>query len=131
MAISDYLTNDEWDGCYYVFMSQNQLNFSEVIRSVVPALYEKGYQVQGLGRDCSRIQYGWGGNAKKLVAAMCGTGDADLRACVINGRNFIKQHLPELLRETDEQWEAWLKETEPEELPKTSTNDKPRKRSKA
>lgn len=132
MAISDYLTSDEWDGCYYVFAGHDKLNFMEVIRMVVPALYDKGYTMQGLDRECNRVQTVWSSNAHKLVAVMAGTQQhIDLRGALINGRNFIKQHLPELLKETDEQWEALLKETEPKEQPKTSTNATGGKRSKA
>jgi hypothetical protein len=130
MAISDYLTEAEWDGCYYVFSHQSRGSFNDVIHQVVPALYEKGYQVQGLTADCTKIQTVTGNNTLKLKAAMGNETKVYLEPVIINGRNFIKQHLPELIKETDEQWEAWIKETESNK-PQTIVSDKPRKRSKA
>jgi hypothetical protein len=129
MAISDYLTEAEWDGCYYVFLGQHTGSLVDIIKQIVPALYDKGYTVEGLLPDCTLVKTMSGNNAIKLKAAMGTETKTYLKSVPNNGRNFIKQHLPELIKETDEQWEAWLKETEPEEQPKLSTNDKSRKRS--
>lgn len=109
MALSDYLTSDEWDGCFYCFAGQqgnDRKDLGASMRATIAVLLAKGYKFQGLDEHGNKYAHVTGtNNADKLITAMFG-GNVDFRKVLVIGRNFIKAHAPSLLTETDEEWEA-------------------------
>lgn len=109
MALSDYLTSDEWDGCFYYYAGLGELDFGASIKELIPKLIAKGYRFTGFDKDGNKFaKIHNTGNAEKLVTAMFDNGKADLRKALISGREFIKKHAPELLTETDAEWNTML-----------------------
>ena len=69
MALSDYLTSDEWDACLYVHFTTNelrgligdpQLNFRESMQIAIDGLLKNGYKFSGLDSNGAKKQgRGW------------------------------------------------------------------------
>ena len=106
MALSDYLTGDEWDGCFYASFGQHQAeNLDASMHKTIQHLLQKGYSFTGLdGQGNKRVQVGNGINAPKLVMFFGNSYKLDPGELLDNGRNFLKQHAPELVDETDQEW---------------------------
>lgn len=110
MTLSDCLTDDEWDGCYYIYLlhAKNNLSIGDVIRAVVRSLYEKGFYCKGIDINGNKLAYVPNNNDRKLKAALTGVNTYDMQHSLENGRKFIKEHLPEQLGETDDEWKTFL-----------------------
>lgn len=112
MALSDYLTSDEWDACFYAYLGQHTaLNFAESMHKTINALLASGYKFSGLNADGTRKQQVENGvNAVKCCMRLGNPYKCDPVKILDNGRNFLKQHLPSLVDETDEEWQRQLDE---------------------
>ena len=110
MALSDYLTSNEWDGCFYLLHGAHRApDLGASMRKTIDVLLEKGYEFSGLDKEGNKVQQvDEGVNAPKLLIFL---GDADaelLKSCLVNGRKFVQDHLPDLISETDEEWNEIL-----------------------
>ena len=112
MALSDYLMGEEWDACFYTSMGQHHTgNFGESMEKTIKYLLEKGYRFPGLDEAGSkRVQVGNGVNAPKVCIFLGNPYKCDVLGILDNGRNFLKQNAPELVDETDEEWEQQQQE---------------------
>lgn len=107
MALSDYLTSDEWDACLYMMQRGEDANFGDAMHRTIQSLLSAGYQFAGLYADGNKKQQIPGtNNGKKLCIFLGNPHNCDVAAILDNGRNFIKKHLPDLVGETDEEWNA-------------------------
>lgn len=108
MALSDYLTSDEWDACFYAAAGQHAApNFGESMHKTIQALLESGYRFPGLDEDGNkRVQVENGVNAPKACIFLGNPYKCDIIHILDRGREFWKQHLPRLVDETDEEWAA-------------------------
>jgi hypothetical protein len=105
MALSDYLTNKEWDACYYASLGQHRSeNFGESMKKTIAKLIEKGYKFRGLTDDLKRIEQVPSNNANKILIFFGKTEGIDIHDILNNGRIFLKEHCPELVDESDEEW---------------------------
>lgn len=110
MALSDYLTNSEWDACFYASIGQHyEGNLGKSIHRIIDALLTAGHQFPGLNGDGSKkVQVENGVNAPKLCIFFGNPHEVDILGILDNGRNFLKERLPELVDETDEEWTAQI-----------------------
>lgn len=109
MALSDYLTSDEWDACFYVSFSANSsgTTFGATMHKVIDKLLSKGYEFQGLdGSGNKRDQIHGTGNPEKVCIWLGNPRECDTTAILTAGRKFLKKHAPEWVDETDEEWAA-------------------------
>ena len=106
MALSDYLTGDEWDACFYTSLGQHAgANFGESMHKTIDALLASGYKFAGLDESGNKSQQVCDGiNAPKLCIFLGNPHKVDILHILDNGRTFIKQYLPNLVDETDEEW---------------------------
>lgn len=106
MALSDYLTGEEWDACFYASMGQHHSdNFGESMRKTIKALLASGYEFSGLDEFGEKQQQVCGGvNAPKVCIWLGNPHNVDVLECLRNGREFLQRHLPDLVDETDEEW---------------------------
>lgn len=111
MALSDYLTGDEWDGCFYAMLKKHAApDFGTSMRMTIDALLAKGYVFSGLDEKGNKKQQVCNGvNAPKILIFLGNPDQIDIPAILNNGRKFVKANIPEALGETDEEWEAFLK----------------------
>ena len=111
MALSDYLTSDEWDACFYANIHGGTSNFGESMRNTIAKLLKTRYKFPGLNEDGSKkVQVENGVNAPKVCIWLGNPYNCDVLEILQNGRNFLKQHCPELIGETDEEWDEILKD---------------------
>lgn len=112
MALSDYLTGDEWDACFYASMGQCQAdNFGESMRKTIQCLLDRGYVFPGLDETGSKLcQVEGGVNAPKICIFLGNPHNVDVLGCLENGRDFLKRVAAELVGETDEEWVAQMEE---------------------
>jgi hypothetical protein len=110
VALSDYLTSNEWDACYYAVFGYSMVpsgNFGESMNNTIQKLLESGYKFEGLdekGRKKHQVQ--GSENAKKLVHIFFGEKNGISVADVLdNGRTFLKGVCPEMVSENDYEWE--------------------------
>lgn len=116
MALSDYLTSDEWDACFYTSIGQHNLNdFGELMHKTIDKLIETGYKFEGLDEKGDRkIQIPNTKNGEKLCMFLGNPYNIDPLKVADNGRNFLKTHCPELVNESDEEWEKIINEIKEE-----------------
>lgn len=113
MALSDYLTDDEWDACFYASHGINQAeNFGASMHKTIDKLLEKGYVFRGLDAQGNKAQQIPSGNSVKVCIWLGNPYNVNVLEVIKNGRKFIKEHCPELLSETDEDFEQQIKEAE-------------------
>jgi len=112
MALSDYLTGDEWDACFYASFGQHHAkNFGESMHKTIDALLSSGYNFPGLDETGSKLrQVEDGVNAIKVCIFLGNPHKVDVLNILTNGRNFLKEKLPSLVDETDEEWAEQIKE---------------------
>ncbi len=110
MALSDYVTSDEWDACFYVWRAFGIADLGSAMRSTIQHVSAKGYEFRGVTPEGRKLQQVANDNPKKLVALIGGENPALLIKCFENGREFLKRHDPELVRETDDEWAEALAE---------------------
>ena len=107
MALSDYLTNDEWDACYYVAMIAHRgENFGDSMQQTITALLKNGYRFTGLdeyGMKLEQVEDGI--NAPKILIFLGNPNKIDTLPLLENGRRFLKLFAPALLAEPDELWD--------------------------
>lgn len=110
MALSDYLTGDEWDACFYAAAGQHRApSFGESMHRTIEALLSAGYTFSGLDDDGEkRCQVGDGVNAPKVCIWLGNPHGCDLLEILDNGRKFLKANLPSLVDESDELWAEQL-----------------------
>lgn len=124
MALSDYLTDDEWDACFYASMGGKAVSndFGAAMHKTIRALLEIGYEFQGLDGDGNKKQQLPSGNASKILIWLGNPHHVDILAILENGRNFLKKHRPDWVDETDEEWAKQM-----EDARKKQTEDKDKK----
>ncbi len=114
MALSDYLTDAEWDACYYAFAGQHAApNFGESMHRTIESLLQSGYRFTGLDEFGNKRQQLPSNNPRKLCMMWFGDPKptkADIMRIFDSGRAFLKQHLPALVDETDEDWAKQMEE---------------------
>lgn len=112
MALSDYLTSEEWNACFYRLNTQTRgetVNFGVIMRETINELLSNGYQFEGLNeKGHKKRQICNGVNAPKILLFMGNPKSLSVCAILEDGRDFIKEHLPHLLFETDAVWEQIL-----------------------
>ena len=106
MALSDYLTGDEWDACFYASMGQHaSSNFGDSMHKTISCLLAAGHVFPGLDENGGKLcQVENGVNASKVCIFLGNPYKVDVLACLERGREFLKQTLPDLVDETDEEW---------------------------
>jgi len=106
MALSDYLTSNEWDACFYASLGQHHSpNFGQSMHKTVDALLATGHTFPGLDENGDKkCQVENGVNAPKVCIFLGNPHNVDVMGCLDNGRNFLKGVLPSLVDETDEEW---------------------------
>ena len=114
MALSDYLTSDEWDACFYAYFGQHHTdNFGVSMRTTIDALLEAGHRFSGLDESGNKSQQvGNGVNAPKLLIFTGNPCSVDVLTCLDSGRRFLKEKLPSLVDESDEEWAEELAKLE-------------------
>jgi hypothetical protein len=112
MALSDYLTGDEWDACFYAFLGQHQTSdFGASMRLTIDALLANGYRFSGLDEYGNKVaQVARMTNSRKIKVFFGNLSSDKVIKILDNGRSFLKTHLPNLVDETDEEWEEQKQE---------------------
>lgn len=109
MSLSDYLTGDEWDACYYASLGKHHSsNFGESMHKTIDALLAVGHKFPGLDKDGNKKEQVSNVNANKTLIFF-GDPTVDALNILDNGRNFLKKKLPHLVDETDDEWHEELK----------------------
>ncbi|KKK89786.1 hypothetical protein LCGC14_2729580 [marine sediment metagenome] len=118
MALSDYLTGEEWDACYYVAMVANRgQNLGDAMHVTIEVLLAGGYKFSGLDEYGDKLQQvGDGVNAPKMCIFLGNPYKVDQLALVENGRRFLKQHAPTMITETDEEWAGLVAKAKEEKV---------------
>ena len=108
MALSDYLTGAEWDACFYASIGQHHCqcqSFGESMHKTIDALLEAGHQFPGLDSSGQKYEQVCNGvNAPKVLMMFGMNKGIDILEILENGRRFLKDKLPALVDETDEEW---------------------------
>jgi hypothetical protein len=114
MALSDYLTSKEWDACFYLsFGKHSAPNFGASMHLTVDYFLSKGYRFEGLDEKGERVQQVENGvNAPKVLIFMGNPYNLDVEKVVRSGREFVKERFPELLQETDEEFEMFMEDVQ-------------------
>lgn len=109
MALSDYLTDDEWDACFYAHLNHEASNFGEVMHDTIDALLREGYTFQGLDEKGNKLRQIHSKNPSKILIFLGNPENYDVLSVIKNGREFLKKHCNHLVAETDAEWEEKLK----------------------
>lgn len=119
MSISRYLTDGEWDGCFYLWQSQTHHSFSQVADKFINYLVQKNHVFQGLTEKGQPLKELHTTNADKIKFIKREPLYDDGRVDIIeSGRHFIKITCPELLMETDTEFEQKVSEARDARPPK-------------
>lgn len=107
MALGDYLTGNEWDACFYASFGKSAAgNFGDSMHKTIDKLLESGYRFSGLDENGNKLtQVENGINAPKIMLFMGMPEGIDVLGIIKNGRDFLKEHCPDLVAETDEEFE--------------------------
>lgn len=112
MALSDYLTGDEWDACFYRNLLSEDISpsFGHSMKETIQELLKRGHKFPGLNNDGSKKQQVEDGvNAPKIGIFFGNSEGLNVRAILRNGRNFLKENYTDMVLETDEEFEDLLK----------------------
>jgi len=106
MALSDYLTGQEWDACFYAFIGQHAAeDLGGSMRKTINHLLGLGYRFPGLNDDGSKkVQVENGINAPKVCIFLGNPHGCDILGILDSGREFWKRHDPTMVDETDDEW---------------------------
>lgn len=115
MALSDYLTGEEWDACFYLHIHDNlrrqkttepMMSLGDHMHYLIAELLRRGYKFSGLDENGNKKQQVCDGiNAAKFSGLFFGEWQPEpIRQIMESGRNFMKQHCAELVFESDEDW---------------------------
>ena len=106
MALSDYLTSEEWNACFYLSLGKHQAdNFGASMHITIDYFLKKGYKFPGLtDTGDKKEQVEDGVNAPKVLIFLGNPEHLDVFAIIQSGRKFVKNLCPELLNETEEEW---------------------------
>jgi hypothetical protein len=109
MALSDYLTDAEWDACFYASMGHHaSSNFGQSMRKTIDKLIHGGYCFDGLDGGGSKLKQIPSGNPSKMLIWFGNPDGVDVLEILDNGRNFLKHNCPELVDETDDEWKSQM-----------------------
>ena len=104
MAKSDYLTDVEWDACFYVYLKGGR-DFGAAIDFTVDYLLKQGYKFAGLDEYGNKAHQIHSSNSSKVLIWLGNPHNCDVLEIIDNGRTFLKKYAPDLVDETDEDWE--------------------------
>ena len=109
MALSDYLTNEEWDACFYAFVGpgpkgQSWTDLGQCMHAVIDAAIAGGYSYDGLTSTGEKKHQIPSDNPSKILIWLGNPHGVDILGVLRSGRTWIKAHLPDWLTETDEEW---------------------------
>lgn len=123
VAMSDYLTDGEWDACFYASMGKHaDVNFGASMHRSIDVLIKNGYKFEGLDERGSKKQQVPSGNPHKVCIWLGNPYKVDLLEVLDNGRNFWKSHFSSIVDETDEEWaEQMAKARAEQSKPEAST----------
>jgi len=112
MALSDYLTEDEWDACFYRMCGgAGNGNLGDAMHDTINILLEKGHNFPGLDDSGSKLKQILGtSNPYKVCIFLGNPHDVDVLEVLDNGRRWLKENYPDLVEETDDEWEREMKE---------------------
>lgn len=83
------------------------------MHKTIDKLLESGYQFTGLDEHGhKKIRVDSGINAPKILIFLGNPENCDVKEIVKNGREFIKKHCPDLINETDKEFEELMNEIE-------------------
>jgi len=79
------------------------------MRRTINALITSGYRFAGLDESGEKVRQISSNNASKLLSVWPGLAPepataAEIERILDNGRTFLKEHLPDLVLETDDEW---------------------------
>lgn len=115
MTLSSYLTGDEWDACFFLLMQEKleTTEFDSLVHQTVDKLLKTGYVFSGLDeKGVEKEPVGEEINTEKLGYFEGGATLEDIKKILLNGRKFLKQYLPDSLKQTDEEFNKELAEEE-------------------
>lgn len=116
MAISDYLNNEEWDCCAYLFFSRQLKDvhdFGTAIRTVIAELLDSGYTFEGLDSFGEKVVQVESNNAEKLMGFMMGEPDPKTVLKIMkSGRAFALKHIPKHVKESQEAFDEQIRMVE-------------------
>lgn len=111
VALSDYLTDGEWDACFYASMGKHaDVNFGASMHRSIDVLLKNGYKFEGLDENGSKKQQLPSGNPQKVCIWLGNPYKVDILEVLDNGRKFWKDHFPSLVDESDEEWAKQMEE---------------------
>lgn len=117
MALSDYLTSEEWDAIFYMMADPNveekAQNFGHAMRIQIERLQEAGHVFPGLDAEGNKVKQIASDNPEKIFA-MLNEDAGKLVDCYAEGRKYLKEHYPGLVFDTDETYEQEIKEAREE-----------------
>jgi hypothetical protein len=106
MALSDYLSESEWDACLYRILHNEPTDFGDIMHKTINSLLANKYKFQGLTEEgYKKEQIPGTRNPQKLVQFFLGEPKGILISEVLtSGRDFLKLNAPDLVEESDESW---------------------------
>lgn len=110
VALSNYLTDDEWDACFYASMGRSHApDFGQSVHLTIESLLAVGYRFQGLDEKGQKKDQVPNNNGRKLLIWLGNPDKVDVVEIYTNGRNFLKKHCPDMVDETDEEFEKAMR----------------------
>lgn len=107
MPLSLYLTDAEWDACFYAYFGQHRApDFASSMHMTIRYLIRVGYRFQGLDEDGSPAEQVPSRNDAKLCLLLGAPTNLSVPDLLDSGRTFLKRHAPSLVDESDEEWAA-------------------------
>lgn len=109
MALADYLTDDEWNACLYLYASHSLSgirDFNAALREAVPLMLRAGLSFKGLDAAGLEVAKVSSSNAEKFVRMFfySKTDHALVMSWIGAGRAYLLSRCPSLVKETDEDW---------------------------
>ena len=121
MALSDYLTDDEWDACFYANVGPGPdgrtfANFGDCMHAVIDAALATGYRYPGLTDSGEKRSQLASANPLKICIWLGNPHDVYILGVLKSGREWMKTHLPAWVTETDEEWAEQIARAEAKRL---------------
>jgi len=112
MSLDDYLTEEEWNACFYAH-SKGILkteHFGQSMLLTIQALLKADYHFRGIDdKGGLKQKMDDGKNQKKLQFFFGNPENLDGFPWLENGRQFLKDHLPDWI-ESDQEWKKMMRD---------------------